>query len=107
MIYHCNNIVLLTEHARVDNIVKNDLRKGNRKKQKTKKNRPHWQKKWHDNKTMEQTGLAVKQPIKTTWWWIPGGIYIHGVLAKNNIFQRQTSKQTHTHNRLAHGQLVN
>ena len=43
MIYHYNNIVLLTEHARVDNIVKNDLGKGNRKKQKAKnkKNRPH------------------------------------------------------------------
>lgn len=41
-IYHYNNIVLLIEHARVDNIVI-DLRKGNRKKQKqkTKQNRPH------------------------------------------------------------------
>ena len=37
-IYHYNNIVLLIEHARVDNIVI-DLRKGNRKKQKQKQNK--------------------------------------------------------------------
>ena len=45
MIYtyqHNNIIVLLIEHAKVDNIVI-DLRKGNRKKTKTKtkQNRPH------------------------------------------------------------------
>ena len=44
MYQHNNIIVLLIEHAKVDNILI-DLRKGNRKKQKTKQNRPHWQKK--------------------------------------------------------------
>lgn len=46
MYQHNNIIVLLIEHAKVDNIVI-DLRKGNRKKTKTKtkQNRPHRQKK--------------------------------------------------------------
>ena len=40
MYQHNNIIVLLIEHAKVDNTVI-DLRKGNRKKTKTKQNRPH------------------------------------------------------------------
>lgn len=42
---------------------------------------------------MEQTGLAVSNKLKQLDDEL---IYIHGVLAKNNIVQRQTNERTHT-----------
>lgn len=75
---------------------------GKNKKQKTKK----------IDLTDKKNGTTTKQWNRLGWQWSnqlkqldDEYIYIHGVLAKINIFQRQTSKQTYTHNRLAHGQL--
>ena len=96
MIYtyqHNNIIVLLIEHAKVDNIVI-DLRKGNRKKTKTKtkQNRPHWQKKGTKPKQRNTLGWQWSNKfIKTTWWRINS---IYGVLGKNDIVQRQINERT-------------
>lgn len=54
MYQHNNIIVLLIEHAKVDNIVI-DLRKGNRKKQKNKTKQTSLTKKRHETKTTEHT----------------------------------------------------
>lgn len=62
MIYHYNNILLLIEQARVDNNL-TDLRKGTGKN-KNKTKQTSLTKKRHNNKTMEQTGLAVSNKLK-------------------------------------------
>lgn len=93
MYQHNNIIVLLIEHAKVDNIVI-ALRKGKRKKTKTKttQNRPHWQKKGTKPKQRNTLGWQWSNKfIKTTWWRINS---IYGVLAKNDIVQRQTNERT-------------
>ena len=94
MYQHNNIIVLLIEHAKVDNIVI-DLRKGNRTKTKTKtkQNRPHWQKKARNqNNGTHWVGNEATNSLKQLDDELI--VYNYGVLAKNDIVQRQTNEWT-------------
>ena len=85
-------LLLLIEYARVDNTEK---WKQEKTKNKTKQNRPHWQKKApQQNNGTDCAGSEATN--LTTWWRIM--VYLLKIIFSKD---KQTNTQTHTHKRLA------